>query len=366
MSSCNFAPCAFYEAADIKSKRHRPKLRRIPHLNNRHMTRISIATIATVFALTACNGGSKPLPQGNEATQATLPQVTFSADSAYSYVAAQTAFGPRVPNTSAHAKCVDYLTAKMRQFGAEVSIQEATGAAYDGTPSPVRNIIASYRPDRAKRILLCAHYDSRPWADHDNDKTLRDKPISGANDGASGVGVLMEIGRQLQAKAPNVGVDIIFFDAEDAGTPDHKVTAEYREDTWCVGSQIWSKGPGRDAQHLFGILLDMVGDSSAVFPVELFSKAKAADIVDKVWTIAERTGHSDRFVRTEGSYITDDHYYINKLTSIPTIDIIHYNNHNDKGFCDTWHTQDDVIDHISRQTLKDVGEVVLTVVYAEK
>ncbi len=325
-----------------------------------------IITIASILALTACNGGQKPLSQNENTAQTTLPVVEFSADSAYSYVAAQTAFGPRIPGTEAHTNCVDYLTAKMRQFGAEVTIQEAMGTTYDGKPQPVRNITASYRPDRVKRILLCAHYDSRPWADHDKNKALRDKPISGANDGASGVGVLMEIGRQLQAKAPNVGVDIVFFDAEDAGTPDHIEVSEYKQDTWCVGSQLWSKGPGHNAQHLFGILLDMVGDSSAIFPVELFSKSKAPAIVDKVWTIAERTGHGGRFIRTNGSYITDDHMYVNNLTSIPTIDIIHYDHNNAKGFCDTWHTQNDVIDHISAQTLKDVGEVVLTVVYAEK
>ncbi len=328
-------------------------------MNISHLAIISSAVLA------ACTAASKPANDSLQA-QATPPAVTFSADSAYSYVAAQTAFGPRVPGTQAHSDCVDYIVAKMRQFGADVTLQEGTGTAYDGSAIPVRNIVASYRPDRVRRILLCAHYDSRPWADHDKDAAKRDTPISGANDGASGVGILMEIGRQLQAAQPRIGVDIIFFDAEDAGTPDHIHTSDYRADTWCTGSQMWGKGPGRDAQHLFGILLDMVGDSSAVFPIELFSKGRAADVVDKVWSMAEMTGHGDRFVRTEGSYITDDHYYINKLTSVPTIDILHYDHMNEKGFCDTWHTQDDTIDHISAKTLKDVGEVVLAVIYAEK
>lgn len=323
-----------------------------------------VIALAAAAAVSACTG--KTPSATKQAQPTTPPSVTFSADSAYSYVAAQTAFGPRTMGSEAHTACVDYLCAKMRQFGAEVSLQEGSGTAYDGSAIPVRNIIATYRPDRVRRVLLCAHYDSRPWADHDTNKALRDTPISGANDGASGVGVLMEIGRQLQAKQPNVGVDIIFFDAEDAGTPDHIKTTDYRQDTWCVGSQMWGKGPGRDAQHLFGILLDMVGDSSAVFPVELFSVSKAQDVVEKVWDMAEATGHADRFIRTEGSYITDDHYYINKLTSVPTIDIIHYDSQNEKGFCDTWHTQDDVLTHISRESLAAVGEVVLSVVYAEK
>lgn len=334
--------------------------------HNRPFRRAMAAAMALPLLAASCANGGKQLPQSEAgATMAELPAVSFSQDSAYAYVAAQTAFGPRVPGTEAHAKCVDYLVAKMRQFGAEVSVMEATGATYDGKPQPVRNIVASYRPDRVNRVLLCAHYDSRPFADHDPDKSLQDKPIMGANDGASGVGVLMEVGRQLQAKAPAVGVDIIFFDAEDGGTPDHK-PAEYRPDTWCVGSQLWCKGPGRDARHRFGILLDMVGDANAVFPVEQFSKAKAPDVVDKVWTVAERLGLSDLFRRSDGGYITDDHYYINNLTQVPTVDIIHYDPQLPKGFCDTWHTQADVLEAISPATLGAVGKVVMTVVYAEK
>lgn len=329
--------------------------------------RIGTTTIAAIavaaIALTSCaKGGGKQLPQNTVEIPENLPTVSFCADSAYEYVAAQTAFGPRVPESEAHSQCVEYLTGKLRQFGAVVEIQEAEGTNYEGKPLRVRNITGSYRPDRVKRVLLCAHYDSRPWADHDPDKSKRDKPISGANDGASGVGVLLEIARQLQAKAPAIGVDIVLFDAEDGGTPDHKETDNYRQDTWCVGSQLWSKGPGRDAAHRFGILLDMVGAADATFPIELFSKSKAPEIVEKVWGIAERTGKGGLFTRDNGSYITDDHLYINKLTNIPTIDIIHY----EDGFCKTWHTQDDVLDNISRATLGAVGEVVLTVVYAER
>lgn len=337
-----------------------------PSISGQSPRRALAVALALPLLAASCTNAGKPLPQGAEsAKRAELPAVTFSPDSAYAYVATQTAFGPRVPGSEAHAKCVDYLTAKMRQLGAEVSVMEAMGATYDGKPQAVRNVMASYRPDRVNRILLCAHYDSRPFADHDPDESLRDKPIMGANDGASGVGVLMEVGRQLQAKAPAVGVDIIFFDAEDGGTPDHK-PSEYRPDTWCVGSQLWAKGPGRDARHRFGILLDMVGDANAVFPVEQFSKAKAPDVVDKVWTIAERLGLGDLFRRSDGGYITDDHYYINNLTQVPTVDIIHYDPQLPKGFCDTWHTQADVLGAISPATLGAVGKVVLTVVYAER
>lgn len=324
------------------------------------LSRHAAAASLCALALLSCSNGGKTLPQSRHLEAEALPQVSFSADSAMAYVAAQTAFGPRVPETAAHGRCVDYLASTLRRLGAEVDIHEAEGTTYDGQPLRVRNIIGSYRPDRVNRVLLCAHYDSRPFADHDPDPSLRDTPISGANDGASGVGVLLEVARQLQARAPKVGVDIIFFDAEDGGTPDHK-SVDYRSDTWCVGSQLWAKGPGRGAAHRFGILLDMVGDAGAVFPVELFSKRKAPDVVDKVWGMAEKMGRADLFPRVDGGYITDDHYYINNLTDVPVVDIIHY----DGGFCKTWHTQQDVLENISSATLKAVGEVVLAVVYAE-
>lgn len=320
------------------------------------------AGISTMLISSCAKGGGQHLPQSTVEIPEILPAVSFCADSAYAYVAAQTAFGPRVPESEAHALCADYLTGKLRQFGADVSLHEAEGSDYAGRPLRVRNIIGSYRPDRVRRVLLCAHYDSRPWADHDPDERLRDVPISGANDGASGVGVLLEVARQLQAKAPSIGVDIVFFDAEDGGTPDHKPVGDYRPDTWCVGSQLWSKGPGREASHRFGILLDMVGAADAIFPIEHISKSSAPDVVEKVWGIAEKMGKGNLFARAGGGYVTDDHYYINKLTSIPTIDIIHY----DDGFCKTWHTQQDVLENISRKTLADVGEVVLTVVYCER
>ncbi len=320
-------------------------------------------SIALVAVASCSSRSSKPLPQQSIET---LPDVTFSADSAYNYVAQQCAFGPRVPGTDAHAQCLEYLTTKMRSFGAEVSVQEGEGTAYDGSRVAVKNVICSFRADRVNRVLLCAHWDSRPWADHDADKANYDKPISGANDGASGVGVLMEIGRQLQAKAPHIGVDIIFFDTEDGGLPDHKSVERYI-DAWCIGSTYWSTSElGKNAEHRYGVLLDMVGDKDAVFPMEQFSKQYAYDVLDKVWTIAEAKGHADRFSRTEGSYITDDHVPVNKNTKVPMIDILHYNSSSKKGFCKTWHTQQDVIENISKESLAAVGETLLTVIYAEK
>lgn len=321
-------------------------------------------SLLLTLSLTGCANSSQNLQQS---AAEILPSVSFSADSAYAYVAAQVAFGPRVPGSESHTQCVEWIAGKMQAFGAEVTVTNDMGTTYDGQPQPVRNIVAKYRPDRVNRLLLCAHYDSRPFADQDEDETKRDTPISGANDGASGVAVLMEIGRQLQAKAPNLGVDIIFFDAEDGGTPEHKHVTDYRPDTWCIGSQIWAKSEeGRKAEHRFGILLDMVGGRDATFPMEMYSKSKAPEVVNKVWTVAEQLNYGASFLRTEGGYITDDHLYVNRLTNIPCIDIIDYRLDSNMGFCPTWHTQNDVLENIDRTTMRIVGETVLTVVYAEK
>jgi Zn-dependent M28 family amino/carboxypeptidase len=237
--------------------------------------------------------------------------------------------------------------------------------AYNGTLLNAKNIISSFHPQKTKRILLAAHWDSRPYADHDPDQSNRWKPIAGANDGASGVGVLMEIARVMKNQKPNVGIDIIFFDAEDYGTPQSMQSS--RQDTWALGSQYWAKNPHKYGYKAhYGILLDMVGAADAVFLQEKFSVRFAPDIVDKVWLTAAQLGYESYFPRREGGYINDDHYYINEFADIPMIDIIHLDPNSKNGtFFDHWHTLEDSIDKINPATLRIVGEVVLHVVYQE-
>lgn len=310
-------------------------------------------------ALSSCR--PKPLPQAMPSEA--LPQVAFEADSALAYVARQTAFGPRVPGSEANKRCGDWLISELKRHGATVAVQDTTGSDYLGRPLPVRNILGSFRPDRVNRLLLVAHWDSRPWADHDKDKAFQNKPIDGANDGASGVAVLLEVARQLHRQEPPIGVDILLVDAEDGGTPDH-LDAPYRADSWCQGAQLWGASPaGQDAQHRFGILLDMVGDPNARFPVELYSKSKAPEVVAEVWNVARQLGEGARFVNEDGGYITDDHLYLGRLTAVPVIDIIDYRS---GGFCPTWHTHNDDLQHVSPRALEAVGRVVLTVVMKQK
>ncbi len=326
-------------------------------------------TALTCFmtSLLACSCGQKTVTNTPAATQS-YQQVSpdFNADSAYHFVDKQVAFGPRVPNSDAHKACGDYLMEELARFGARVTEQKADLKAYDGTILHSRNIIGAFNPEKAERILLFAHWDTRPFADKDPDAKNHHTPILGANDGASGVGALLEIARVLQTKAPNLGVDIIFFDAEDNGTPEF-VTDAPSGDWWCLGSQYWSKNPhipGYKAR--FGILFDMVGAPDATFLKEALSVQYAAGIVEKVWGTARNLGYGKYFIDKKGGGIIDDHAPINENLRIPSIDIIHTDSSTDSGFGWYHHTTKDDMNNISKETLKAVGQTVLEVVYKEK
>ncbi|MGV3539853.1 MAG: M28 family peptidase, partial [Rufibacter sp.] len=224
----------------------------------------------------------------DQAATAPIQAPEFNADSAYAFVAKQVGFGPRVPNTSAHRACGDYLVNQLKTYGGHVLEQTFTAKAYNGTSLNLRNIMGQFNPNAPKRILLAAHWDTRPFADKD---TVNQKqPIDGANDGASGVAVLLEIARQLQDNplSGDVGVDILFFDGEDYGQPDNS-GLDYQENTWCLGSQYWSRNKmPKNYQPQYGILLDMVGAKGSRFAREEGSRGYASDVVDKVWGAAHQ------------------------------------------------------------------------------
>ena len=295
-----------------------------------------------------------------------IQPAAFSADSAYSYIAAQVAYGPRVPGTEAHEQCARYLREQLAAFGAEVRVEQGQLPNYTGQPQQIYNIIGSYAPEARQRILLCAHWDSRPWCDQEENYDERMQPVLGANDGASGVGVLLEIARQLSIVhcQLSIGVDLVFFDAEDMGTPSF-YTGKEREDTWCLGSQLWSqqrRQSGTNLAYEFGILLDMVGSPDAVFPKEYYSMQYAASYVEKVWRTASQLGYG-RYFRDARSYpLTDDHYYVCTVAGIPCLDIIHYDAQSGTGFAHYWHTTHDDMQNISKATLDAVGRTLTTVI----
>ncbi len=320
------------------------------------------------FMLLACACNQKPAAPATSSTDIAYHQVSpnFSGDSAFQYTDKQVKFGPRVPDTKGHKLCGDYLVAQMKHFGATVTEQVTTVKTFDGKSIKSRNIIASYAPEKAERVLVFAHWDTRPFADQDPDPSKQNTPILGANDGASGVGVLMEVGRVLKTKPANVGVDIIFFDAEDWGETSTAKNVP-PGDWWCLGTQYWAKNPHKqDYKARFGILLDMVGAPDATFYKEGYSKHYAADVVEKVWSTARVLGYGKYFIDGNGGTITDDHVPVNQDAGIPSIDIIHQDLNSRSGFSWYWHTTRDDMNNVSKETLKAVGQTILEVIYKEK
>ena len=287
----------------------------------------------------------------------------FNSDSAYFFVERQVSFGPRVISSKAWDQCSKYLTNKLESYGAKVIVQQAPVTTYDQKKHTLRNIIGSYSPEKNNRIALFAHWDSRHVADYDTINTS--KPILGANDGGSGVGVLLEIARNINLKNPKIGVDIIFFDAEDYGQPENSKFPTMN-DSWCLGSQYWSKNPHKQNYFAkYGILLDMVGGKDAEFWQEGISSYYASNIIKKVWDIAHNIGYSNFFIYKKSPQIMDDHYYVNTITGIPTIDIIEYDPFSKTNFNKHWHTHADNMNNVDRETLKAVGQTVMRVIYSE-
>lgn len=317
----------------------------------------------------ACSCGScKSAKKDSAADLDTIGLVgpTFNADSAYAYTAAQCDFGPRTMNSRAHDLCADWIMAKFRQYGCEVNPQDADLKGYDGTILKSRNIIASYRPEATTRIVICAHYDSRPWADNDPDSANWRKPVMAANDGASGVAVMIEVARLLQQDSTlAIGVDFVCFDTEDWGTPEW-ADVQDSGDTWALGAQYWSENLPQGYGPRYGILLDMVGGQGARFYQEGVSKQYAPEIVKKVWRAARQAGYESYFPTADGGMITDDHVPMNQKARIPTVDIInYYPDCQQSSFGPTWHTTIDDMEHIDKNTLKAVGQTVVQVLYTE-
>jgi hypothetical protein len=292
------------------------------------------------------------------------PYPSFSADSAYTFIEKQVSFGPRVPGTTGHANTKAWIIDQLESWNWSVQTQDFQAKTYDGLTWDLSNIIASYNPQATKRILLAAHWDTRRIADKDTERI--EEPIDGANDGGSGVGVLMEIARVIGSGdlKPDVGIDIILFDGEDDGEPE---TARVRDNSqvwWCLGSQHWSQNkhtPNYSAYY--GILVDLVGAKGARFYREGYSRRYASGILKKVWDHASKLGHSAFFINQDSPEILDDHLFVNKYAQIPMIDIIEFSPQ--YGFGHYHHTHQDNMDLIDKKPLQAVGETVLFTVFQE-
>lgn len=294
------------------------------------MTRHLLLVMCALLPVAAGSRGSAP---------AELTSRLFDSERAYRELVHQCEFGPRVPGTPAHERCGEWLAEELGARADEVSVQRFRAKA-GGRWVPLANIAATFNPEGTRHILLCAHWDTRPTADHDPDPAERGKPIIGANDGASGVAVLLEIARALKAQPPKQRVMIVLFDGEDYGPSAADMF---------LGSRAFAEsysGPPVD----WGVLLDMVGDRELRLPYEQYSFDRAPTVVDRIWGAAERAG-STAFVREPGPSVLDDHVFLLR-EGIPCIDVIDFDYPH-------WHTQADTPDKCSPDSLGQVGRAVL-------
>lgn len=321
--------------------------------------------ISGLALATVCCSCSKSVSQSSdvnsgqsEATKASS-QPKFCADSAMLYVKQQLDFGPRVPGTEAQQLCGSWLENELIRHGAEVKVQRTEATAYDGKKLPVINIVGSYNQGAKMRVLLISHWDCRHVADNDPDVSKRHQPVDGANDGASGVGVLLELARLASQQQPQVGIDIFLTDVEDYGAPDDW-NGSHDEKWWGMGTQLWcqqARNEGYRAQY--GILLDMVGAPDATFYREYYSDRYASTYVDQIWQTAAGMGYSQLFVNQRGGGITDDHVFVNQILGLPTVDIIDTRMETNGTFYPYWHTTGDTLDKLSAETMQKVGNLLV-------
>lgn len=323
---------------------------------------LAFIAIATIYSC-GSDGATATKPKSESTAPAKTVKIpAFVADSAFAYIEKQLSFGTRVPGTETHAACKDWLVSKFKSFGAEVIEQDFTASFYTGTKAASTNIIAQFNPKMSKRIILAAHWDTRMFGDQDEDPTMRDKPIPGADDGGSGVGVLMEIARLIQENPIDMGIDLILFDAEDQGKSGGEGPATY----WCLGSQYWSKNLHKSNYRAqYGILLDMVGAKKPNFGQDETSLQYAGPQVKKLWSLAQRMGYSDMFVNQKTGNIVDDHVFVNAYAKIPMLDIINRSPNTESSFQKCWHTHCDDLSVIDKRSLKVVGQVVTAAIYKE-
>lgn len=331
------------------------------------MFKYFITPLLFVFLLFSCNNSTNEINSNNNQQTENTHTIEkfwqntplFNADSCYAFVKYQVDLGPRNPGSKAHQLCINKIKSFFEHYQCKVELQKFPAVTFDNKQWTGTNIIAKYNPQATHRILLCAHYDTRPFADRDIEQNKK-APIPGANDGASGVAVLMSIIQSIQhSPLQNIGIDFVFFDLEDYGTPGGESM------TWCLGSQYWAKNiPSTSIKPFEGILLDMVGDTNAVFPKEGISIQYHPVLVHSIWNIAEKAGFSNYFINQSTNEITDDHLFINTIANIPCIDIIHYYPQK-SDFFEHHHKISDNLNNISKNTLKAVGQTLLYYLYQQ-
>lgn len=299
----------------------------------------SIIFVAAILSLTGCPSAGQDTGSGEESK---APKI--SADSAYAHIRTQVAFGPRVPGTEGHRKQLEWMTAYLRERADTVTITSWTHKTTMGTELPLSNVFARFNAQAEDRILLVAHWDTRPTADEEQDAAKRGIAIAGANDGASGTALLLEIANVLSRNKPPIGVDILLVDGED-----------YAPNNMYLGAKYFAANLPAGYRPLYGIVVDMIADHNPRFPIESNSQEAAPEVIDRVWRTAESIGLGGYFPRTSQGAIEDDHVPLNQA-GIRTIDIIDFDYPH-------WHRTSDVLENTSPKGLGVVGTVLLELIF---
>jgi hypothetical protein len=292
-------------------------------------------------------------------------KTAFSGDSALAYARTQVGFGPRVPGGAGHRRAGDWIVAQMRARADSVEVQTWIHVTQRGDTLPMRNILARFRPGVPERVLYVTHWDTRPTADNDRNLGARQRPIPGANDGASGVGLFVALADALKSTPPTVGVDLLFVDGEDYGEFEDASDTTKNKDV-LIGSQYYASRMPPAYKPIYGVVWDMIGDKSLQLYPEGHSMSAAPEVVSRVWGTAQELGYGKYFINEPKSGITDDHLpFIRKgLRVIDVIDIDYCSDGSTGCTADATrnlhHTQDDTIDKISAKSLQIVGDVALT------
>lgn len=306
------------------------------------VTRLRFVTVLLLLA--GCADSSEPVG-------ATPGRPAFDGDSAYELVRTQVGFGPRVPGTEGHAAQLAWMLARLDTLAPVLEADSFQHVTTGGETLDLVNVLARFQPDETRRILLLAHWDTRPTADEAADPAEQSTPIPGANDGASGVAVLLELAELLARQPPPLGVDILLVDGEDYGPSIEDML---------LGARRYADTLEEAGRPVYGLLLDMVGDASPSFPVESLSAQHANVVVRKVWRAAERLGYRDYFPTGVGRELRDDHVPLIEA-GLPTANLIDFDYGPGNAF---WHTLDDAPENVSAVTLGMVGEVVTELVYS--
>lgn len=312
------------------------------------VTLVAVATLS--FSCDAQKQDTQPIPEAERPVVREIPE--FSGEQAFTFLVRQTDFGPRAPNTPGHRNCLEFLHQQLTEYADAVNLQPFNHTGRNGTQYSLTNVIASFNSGATDRILLTAHWDTRPWADQDSDPGNHNKPILGANDGASGVAVLLEIARHLHQNPPPIGVDIIFFDGEDLG-------ATGNPESFSAGAKFFAANKSMGFRPRFGINVDMVGDKVLEIPREINSDRYARHVMDLIFSTARSLG-LPQFIHSEGDEVFDDHIPLNNV-GIPTANLIDFQYPDHRT--NYWHTLSDTPDQCGPESLAAVGQVLLHIIY---